>query len=434
MVRGTRLAVGIALGSAALLAAAFALAWHPEIERITPPAAASFDRALVAGGRETSPGSAIAPAAIPPSAAGRSPAAARLQTPFGTVFATNITPDAETGIGRWSREAFDARDARGVAPQRRASLSRLSLRPFHPRERRRSRRALRLADDAAARAGARAGQSSSTGLFGFRPLVAAWNLLYLRRGPARRRSGRSRPTGIAAARWPRAWRIAAAAIRRATASAPRDSDARLRRRLDRRLVRAAAQCQLARGAAVDGRPASSPTCAPASARRHAAAAGPMGGVTRGLAQASDDGCARDRRLLRLPDGATRRPRSRTADRRTGRRVARRRPIPRPRRSVRRRLRDLPRARRADDAAGPAAARLGHAAARGHAHDTVRIIMQGLAPPAGPIGSDHAGLRRHASRPSAARAHRLSAHALHRQAAVARHPATPSRRRAKERRE
>ena len=27
-------------------------------------------------------------------------------TPFGTIFTTNITPDAETGLGRWSETAF----------------------------------------------------------------------------------------------------------------------------------------------------------------------------------------------------------------------------------------------------------------------------------------------------------------------------------------
>jgi hypothetical protein len=29
-----------------------------------------------------------------------------LPTPFGTIFSSNITPDAETGIGSWSEEAF----------------------------------------------------------------------------------------------------------------------------------------------------------------------------------------------------------------------------------------------------------------------------------------------------------------------------------------
>ena len=29
-----------------------------------------------------------------------------LKTPFGTIHGTNITPDPETGIGRWSQAAF----------------------------------------------------------------------------------------------------------------------------------------------------------------------------------------------------------------------------------------------------------------------------------------------------------------------------------------
>ena len=29
-----------------------------------------------------------------------------IRTPFGTVYSTNITPDADTGIGRWSLDAF----------------------------------------------------------------------------------------------------------------------------------------------------------------------------------------------------------------------------------------------------------------------------------------------------------------------------------------
>jgi mono/diheme cytochrome c family protein len=50
---------------------------------------------------------------------GRTYAGARaLPTPFGTIFSSNITPDAETGIGNWSEEAFrralrDGVDRRG---------------------------------------------------------------------------------------------------------------------------------------------------------------------------------------------------------------------------------------------------------------------------------------------------------------------------------
>ncbi|MBI3992360.1 MAG: cytochrome c [Candidatus Lambdaproteobacteria bacterium] len=39
-----------------------------------------------------------------------------MKTPFGTFYSTNITADAETGIGRWSDEDFIAAMTRGVAP------------------------------------------------------------------------------------------------------------------------------------------------------------------------------------------------------------------------------------------------------------------------------------------------------------------------------
>jgi nicotinate dehydrogenase subunit B len=38
-----------------------------------------------------------------------------LETPFGVIYSTNITPDAETGIGRWSYPAFERAMRRGIA-------------------------------------------------------------------------------------------------------------------------------------------------------------------------------------------------------------------------------------------------------------------------------------------------------------------------------
>src|ERR1700720_1348989 len=38
-----------------------------------------------------------------------------LPTPFGTIYSTNLTPDPETGIGRWSLEAFTRAMHEGVA-------------------------------------------------------------------------------------------------------------------------------------------------------------------------------------------------------------------------------------------------------------------------------------------------------------------------------
>src|SRR5690242_18353894 len=50
------------------------------------------------------------PGSNQPFAGGRS-----IETPFGNIVAPNITPDAETGIGSWSDEQFDAAVRKGIA-------------------------------------------------------------------------------------------------------------------------------------------------------------------------------------------------------------------------------------------------------------------------------------------------------------------------------
>ncbi|HEY3790246.1 MAG TPA: cytochrome c [Bradyrhizobium sp.] len=86
-------------------AGAFAVAWRPAIAAIGPPAPASFDPALVKRGRElaaigncndchTVRGGASFAGGLP------------VPTPFGTIYSSNITPDPDTGIGRWPETAF----------------------------------------------------------------------------------------------------------------------------------------------------------------------------------------------------------------------------------------------------------------------------------------------------------------------------------------
>jgi mono/diheme cytochrome c family protein len=84
---------------------AFAVAWRPAIAAIDPPRPQSFDTDLVKRGRVL--------AAIGNCASCHTVRAGKdfagglaVPTPFGSVFSSNITPDAETGIGRWSEEAF----------------------------------------------------------------------------------------------------------------------------------------------------------------------------------------------------------------------------------------------------------------------------------------------------------------------------------------
>jgi mono/diheme cytochrome c family protein len=94
------------LGLTVVGAAGFvALAWRPEIPAVEAPNRAAFEPALVTRGAELAMlGNCNV---CHTQADGRAYAGGRaLQTPFGVLYATNITPDPDTGIGRWSQTAF----------------------------------------------------------------------------------------------------------------------------------------------------------------------------------------------------------------------------------------------------------------------------------------------------------------------------------------
>jgi len=105
-------------------AAAFVIVWRPAIAAIEPAAQQSFAPDLVRRGRELAAmGNCHDCHTVRGSKnfAGGRP----VRTPFGTVFSTNITPDAETGIGQWSEAAF--RRAMLVGVDREGGIS---IRPF----------------------------------------------------------------------------------------------------------------------------------------------------------------------------------------------------------------------------------------------------------------------------------------------------------------
>jgi mono/diheme cytochrome c family protein len=93
----------VAIIAVLLVAGGCAAIWHPAIAPVGSHPAFAPDR--IARGAELA---AIGDCAVCHTAANGAPYAGGrgVATPFGTVFATNITPDPDTGIGDWSEAAF----------------------------------------------------------------------------------------------------------------------------------------------------------------------------------------------------------------------------------------------------------------------------------------------------------------------------------------
>jgi mono/diheme cytochrome c family protein len=163
-------------------AAAFAVAWRPAIPAIEQPP--PFDAALVRRGRDLAAIGNCSDCHTVRSGknfAGGLP----VPTPFGTIFSSNITPDAGTGIGGWSEAAFRRAMRSGVDREGR------HLYPTFPYDHftnvsDEDDRALyaflmtRQPEHAPAR------ENQLTFPLDQRPLIAGWKLLFLRHDTYRR--------------------------------------------------------------------------------------------------------------------------------------------------------------------------------------------------------------------------------------------------------
>lgn len=170
----------LALAAIAVLAlAARFLMWRPALAPLAAPA--RIDTALVEHGANLSRlgmcASCHTADPAKPFAGGLA-----LATPFGTVYSTNITPDARTGIGAWTEEAFTRAMRQGVARDGHllypafpynhyAQLAQDDIRALYAYV------MTRPALTAPAR------DNDLHFPFGFRPLLAFWNLLYLDDAP-----------------------------------------------------------------------------------------------------------------------------------------------------------------------------------------------------------------------------------------------------------
>lgn len=106
---------GLAAGGAALGAlAAGMLPLRASIAPIPKPDAALFSQAAIARGRQVA---AAGDCAACHTAPGGAPMAGglKLETAFGTIVTTNITPDLKTGIGAWSYPAFARAMREGIS-------------------------------------------------------------------------------------------------------------------------------------------------------------------------------------------------------------------------------------------------------------------------------------------------------------------------------
>jgi mono/diheme cytochrome c family protein len=177
---GKKLSVAVLALVAAGAAGFAAFAWRGEIEPIEPLARSEFSAELIqAGERLAAVGNCIACHTVPGSKAFAGGLA--LPTPFGTIYSTNITPDPETGIGRWSEAAFQRAMREGVDREGH------HLYPAFPYDHYthvtdEDNRAIYayLMTRQPVRATAPANELPFP--LGFRPLLAGWKLLYFREG------------------------------------------------------------------------------------------------------------------------------------------------------------------------------------------------------------------------------------------------------------
>ncbi|URD45382.1 molybdopterin-dependent oxidoreductase (plasmid) [Pseudomonas sp. BYT-5] len=88
--------------------------WRPEIARVAPPNAGTWSAATLERGRQLAAAGDCAVCHTAPN--GKTNAGGLvMETPFGKLYSTNITPDPETGIGNWSYGAFERAMRQGIS-------------------------------------------------------------------------------------------------------------------------------------------------------------------------------------------------------------------------------------------------------------------------------------------------------------------------------
>ncbi|MFG1299110.1 molybdopterin cofactor-binding domain-containing protein [Xanthobacter sp. V3C-3] len=182
--RRGRLARWSALAGAALAGAlgmaTLAMPIRGAIAPIAPPDPASFSAELIERGRILA---ALGDCAVCHTAEGgiANAGGRAMETPFGTVHSTNLTPDVETGIGGWSYAAFERAMREGISRDGRHLYPAFPYTAF-TRISDPDMQALYAFLMSQAPVQAQTPDARMTFPFNIRPLMAGWNALFLRPG------------------------------------------------------------------------------------------------------------------------------------------------------------------------------------------------------------------------------------------------------------
>ncbi len=160
---------------------ALALTWRPAIAPIAVPSPDAFAAEQIRRGATLAK---LGDCAVCHTADGGRPLAGSrpLATPFGTLYSDNLTPDPETGIGRWSAAAFRRAMKDGV---RRDGAHLYPALPYEHFTHVSDADLDALYAFLITRRPVRQEAPANRLIFplGFRPLLAGWKLLFLHKGP-----------------------------------------------------------------------------------------------------------------------------------------------------------------------------------------------------------------------------------------------------------
>jgi mono/diheme cytochrome c family protein len=183
MKRGMEVVIGCTLAFLVLGLLAAAFSWKPAFEAIDAGQLEPFDQALLRRGADLA---ALGDCNTCHTAPGGQPFSGGLAvpTPFGAIYSTNITPDPETGIGRWSEAAFRRAMREGIDREGRHLFPAFPYDHF-TRVSDEDDRALYafLMTRRPIRATAPANELPFP--LNLRPVLAGWKLLFLRKEPFR---------------------------------------------------------------------------------------------------------------------------------------------------------------------------------------------------------------------------------------------------------